>query len=254
MTMLLGSLKARGLPAFINFLRVLKETFQGWIADDIYDSNISGGNGAQVEMNRAVSVKELIGQLFEDNLSQKISEEVKKAVNEDRKKSQQPLPVQYHMPSYVPPVSYNYASVDPMLHYSQPLIYYSGPSVIPVQRPRKQKHNRREMSYPEHTNYRGAYAEIAYAPSQLRSLQQAFDRESSSTNQSISLLKQEELTIRERLKQNVHEQQELVSKQLTLSEIEEKMKQITEGTSKLLHTESADDLSREKRVERIPWR
>lgn len=174
--MLFGSLKQRGLPAFINFLRVLKETFQGWIADDIYDSNISDGSGVQVEMKRAVSVKELIGQSFEDSLSQKISEEVKKAVNEDRKKSQQPLPVQYHIPSYVHPASYNYISMDPMLHCRQPLIYYNGPAVIPVHGPRKQRHVRREMSYPDHSHYRGAYPEIAHAPCQLRSLQRVFDR------------------------------------------------------------------------------
>ena len=241
MTMLFSSLKARGLPAFLNFLHVLRETFHGWIADDIHESTLSSEKDLRTGISNGVSVQELINKSFEDNVMHKISEEVRKALNEDSK-TQQPFPEQYstYLDSNITGSS-SYLDYYGLQLAKNHFNHNHKPGII-----HKKSNAKRRRQSATKADSGEIYSNIAYAPIQLRTLQRAFKRERFYINQSIFHLKQEEFNIRALLKQNNHEHRKLISRQIELTDIEKKLKQIRICTFKLLHAEPVDDTLQEK--------
>ena len=243
MTMLFDALRARGLTEFINFLHVLQETSHGWLADDVFELKVANNNADKLSPGEKVSLKEFAKD-HEENMEQ----------NSENDARRYPIPVGYLMYPGIPIV---YADPRPLYdreesrEYAEPV---SGPVHMYTHR-----HPRRKI--PTFVNqgdvFHNGYANppLENAAKQLKSLKEVYERESLYTDQSMTLLKQEELAIRTLLQNNVQEQQLLLGKKEAISDLENRMIELNARASRL-HTEPTAALSRARlrHLQRVPFR
>lgn len=230
--LLVACLKARGLPTFRRFLDVLRDTFHGWIADDILESHIDVTNTSILNRS-SVSVKDLIT---------KDDDPIPRDKNITRDLKSQP----YHsqkMPPFYAPTMYQYYS--PGLLFPAHGGWISSPDVA----------RRFAKSAYEYSRNRGRESPVSQVPENLRDLQKTFQSEAASARKYLTVLRQEEVTIKALLQQNMRQQQEMLKKQEALTEATSKIKQINDSTSIIFKPE-ADLKQTRKRLsalQRVPW-
>ena len=235
--MLFDTLKARGVTEFIDFLHVLRETSHGWLADDIYEMQVNAANADQPGESTKVSLKEFINNL-EENAEK----------NRNNRSSEYHYPCAYLM---YPGIPFVYPVPGSMLAgQAERGNRYALAEQFQAYKPRKPP-----VGYPDDMLRRENQPSLENASKQLRSLGELYEREGVSTDQSMTLLKQEELELRTLLENNVQEQQILLNKKEAISDLEERMKEINLRAS-LLHTEETDKLSRARlrHLKRVPFR
>ena len=236
--MLFDTLKARGVSEFIDFLHMLRETSHGWLADELYEMQVNAANVDQPGVSTSVTLKEFINNL-----------------EENAEKNRKNRSGEYHYP-------FGY-----LMYPGIPFVYPVPGSMLAGQAERgnrnsfqaymPRKHNDRQppVGYPDDMPRLENQPSLENASKQLRSLGELYEREGVSTDQSMTLLKQEELELRTLLENNVQEQQILLNKKEAISDLEERMKEINLRAS-LLHTEETDKLSRARlrHLKRVPFR
>lgn len=248
MTMVFDSMRARGLISFINFLQVLQDTSHGWLADDIYGTSVISENDINSGEKGSMPLRIYIQKYYSDILP--IATE-----NEPNERNREKVTPVRHRCFLYPAFPVMYA--DPRaIGDRQDVEGHRDadrrPAFIYTHRRPKRLNN---LDDPDDIQDCHQDPPFQHAAGQLKSIEQAFERESASTDQSMTLLKQEELTIRTLLQQNVQEQQELVHKKEVLSDLEQKLKEINIRANNM-YTEPTEELSRARirHLKRIPHR
>ncbi|XP_052783221.1 uncharacterized protein LOC128219451 [Mya arenaria] len=220
MTLLLVCIKTRGLASFQGFLQVLRITFHGWIADDILECNI---DRSAVVTSGLITVRDVISKAHQDNLAQK------NAI-QDFKLEQKHIEVDSgRVNSRSPSRRHEYTSI----------------------REREKDDIRR---YPKSRSSE-VNSPITQIPENLRHLQRTFDTETASTRKSLAVLKQEEVTIKALLQQNLREQQDMLMKQETLIEIKSRIKEINQSAAHLFKPDPDKEVTRQRLrlLQSVPW-
>lgn len=241
MSLLFVCLKTRGLPGLQGFLHVLRLTFHGWIADDIMDAQINrpGFHMAQYP----VSVRAVINKALQDELRSDPEYPLEKNIVEITGKTK----------SYDKTKTRNFEQVDS---------YGEKGRAVPVHDSRHvdrrhEYHRKRDKSEERRTSRRsdgGHKSPLVKIPKNLWDLQLSFDTESAATRKSLAELKQEEMTIKTLLQQNLREQQEMLVKQETLVNINARIKEINKSAAQLFRPPPAAEVRRERIhiLQRVP--
>ena len=241
MTLLSVCLRTRGLPAFQGFLNVLRMTFHGWIADDILDTyiDISGTSSAN---GNILPVRDILNQMHQNKVQ---SEQFR------------------YKPVYLAESEYPYVPNIPKSHSRPSETNERSSNIISDGRRqvRTEHRSRRHEYVPANKHDRHDRKEsseislLDQIPENLRDLETAFDTESTSTRKSISVLKQEEITIKALLQNNLREQQDLLSRQQALQEIKDKIKELNRTATQLYKPEPDAYVTRKRlqHLQRVPW-
>lgn len=225
MTLLIVCLKARGLETFRKFLDVLRATFHGWIADDILEEYVDVKETSLVR-RETVPVKDIINNS-------------KSRDDKSRDKSHPP----YLKPNSAP-------------HYSTPMYYFYHPGFFPHPNSswvRSAGSARLDLRH--RYSRRDSISPIAQVPENLRELQRTLDNEATIARKSLTVLRQEEVTIKALLQQNMREQQDTLAKQEALINANKKIKEISDSTSKIFKPEMVVQQTRKRisALQRVPW-
>lgn len=213
------------MPTFRIFLEVLRDTFHGWIADELLDSQINISETSLLQ--KTVPVRSLIENRKEANI-----------------RDPKPPPFVKHITTpYIPEAPYPY--YQPGCIVAPNTFLVNSPSgMIHAYRAHESRHNRRGRASP-----------ITQVPENLRELQKTFDHETATARKSLAALKQEEVTIKALLQQNLRHQQDMLTKQEALTEVRTKIKQINDTTSQILKPEVNVSQTRKRlsALQRVPW-
>ncbi|XP_053403029.1 uncharacterized protein LOC128558205 [Mercenaria mercenaria] len=233
MTLLSICLRTRGLPAFQGFLHVLRMTFHGWLADDILDTSIDIG-GMSTNVGNTIAVRDILNQMYQNKVQ---SEQFQ------------------YKPIYLAESEYPYVPYFPKgqgyRHEPNARHPFTEPD---AKRQTRSEHQSRRHEYTSASN-NNEVPLSEQVPENLRYLQTAFDSESAATRKSISVLRQEEITIKALLQNNLREQQDLLSRQQALEEIKDKIKELNRTATQLYRPEPDVHVSKKrlKHLQRIPW-
>ena len=230
-------LKARGLPTFQKFIDVLRETFHGWIADDILDSYIDVTDKPALE-RQSFRVKDLLNKA--DNAisseNERKPDPYKQTYRHEQQKqiSQQPNPTHY---------------------YFKPGLFFP-PQASFVYSSEGWSYGRRAHREYEHSR-RGRESPISQVPESLRELQKTLDDETSTASRNLTILRKEEVTIKALLQQNMRQQQGIYTKQEALKEASMKIKEINDSASNIIKPKLESDMKQTRKrlsaLKRVPW-
>ncbi|KAH3812469.1 hypothetical protein DPMN_140902 [Dreissena polymorpha] len=226
MSLLLFCVRARGLAALQAFLKVLRATFHGWIADNILEAQIDKvGSLAAVGK---ISVREAINRLT--------------AVDGQLRPTEEFPVTRFH-----PTTEYYHR------HRPIPSVYYLNNQHHPEWEWNRNE-QRNSRSSPERSRD-GRGSPFRQIPENLRHLQKTFENEAAVTRKSLSILKQEEVTIKALLQQNLREQQEALLKQEALTQIKSQITEINSSAASLLKQDPGDHVTRRRLslLQRVPW-
>lgn len=242
MTLLFVCLRTRGLPAFQGFLNVLRMTFHGWLADEILDSTIKIG-GMCNNIEHSVVVRDILNDMYETKL-------------QSEHPRYRPIYLAENENPYIPPFPKGQGHRHD-INGKQNVPFFDG------RRQTRSEHQRRRHEYTSVQNSdltrnvktADEVPLVEHVPENLRDLQKAFDKESSTTQKSISILKQEEITIKALLQHNLRVQQDLLSRQQALQDIQDKMRELNKTATQLYKPEPDVHISRKrlKHLQQVPW-
>ncbi|KAL4220373.1 hypothetical protein ACF0H5_020778 [Mactra antiquata] len=199
LTHLFVCLRTRGLPAFNGFLKVLRVTFHGWLADDLLDTTIETDHTLYKPVGGVIPLRDVINNMHQSKIGHSIS--AAEYLNWNDKFAE-----------YTPKKQQNKQ--------------FDTASVVSSE----------EGNSPTGTEH-GRDSPITRVPRNIRDLEKVFDNESVSTTNFLATLRQEEIRLRALLQQNLREQQDLLSKQDALVEIKDKMKEISKSATQLFRPE-----------------
>jgi hypothetical protein len=213
-------------------------TFHGWIADDILDTSIDLSYSSSAVGN-TLAVRDILNQMHQNKVQSELFR---------------------YKPVYLAESEYPYVPYIPKGHSYHNDKNERQSKIAPDGRRqiRSEHQSRRHEYVPAGRHERKESNEISLMeqiPENLRDLETAFDTESTSTRKSISVLKQEEITIKALLQNNLREQQDLLTRQQALQEIKEKMKELNRTAAHLYKPEPDVDITKKRlqHLQRVPW-